>query len=399
MLSKRAVSSLALVAAVFTLDGCNPCATFNPFKDYDQTPADDEESPKDVVAGRFQLACYIDRAEDNEFAKKAVEQALRDSGGGSVSELSGAEREKAMRSYAQATGGAYWNAEAGGRSTVRLKLGAYKVNFTSPGLNLAADFDVEWTGGPDGQKNPLVLPTNTDKSNVTLLHNGGDEYELHFDGDKVPGNGLLVDATSDKPRGTRRFEPLPFRLKFGSRGENGLVQAGEEIKIEAKAEEAEIQSDPKLLIFEVKDFHGDMSSFLCGLLSKELSLAENDEDSPVTVSFNMRETDVWLKADVRGGEANLVVKARFTVFNAADRATSLKVEVAGLNAVSETTDTVDANAPTLTQKFDGVNLIFELSYPIEAGKQPGDDYVTFVYSIGGGPEQKDRVKHSLARPQ
>jgi hypothetical protein len=388
-----------VIAAVVTLDGCNSCADFNPFKDYDRVPADDDSgTPTDVVAGRFQLACYIDRAEDNEFAKKAVEQALRDSGGGSVSELSGAEREKAMRSYAQATGGAYWNAEAGGRSAVRLKLGAYKVTFTSPGLNLAADFDVEWTGGPDGQKNPLVLPTNTDTSHVTLLHNGGNDYELHFDGAKVPGNGLLVDATADKPRGMRRFDPLPFRLKFGSRGENGLVQAGEEIKIEAKSEEAEVLADPKLLIFEVKDFHGDMSSFLCGLLSRELSLQE-DENVPVTVSFAMRETDVWLKADVRGGRANLVVKAEFTVFNAADRATSLKVEVAGLNAVSETTGTAEANQPTLTQRFDGVNLIFELSYPIEAGKRPGDDYVTFVYSIGGGPEQKDRVKHSLAGPE
>jgi hypothetical protein len=396
MVSKKPAVLGLVAAAVIALDGCNPCATFNPFRDYEQKQADENEPAEDVKAGRFQLACYIDRAEDNEFAKKAIEQALRSSGGGSVSELSGAEREKAMRSYAQATGGAYWNSEPGARSSVRLKLGAYKVSFTSPGLNLAADFDVEWTGGPDGQKNPLVLPTNTDASQVTLLHNGGDEYELHFDGDKVAGNGLLVDATADKPRGSRRFDPLPFRLKFGARGENGLVQAGEEIKIEAKSEEAEIQADPKLLIFEVKEFHGDMSSFLCGLLSEELSLAEDDEDTPVTVSFNMRETDVWLKADVRGGEANLVVKARFTVFNASDRATSLKVEVAGLNAVSETTGTVDANAPTLTQKFDGVNLIFELSYPIEAGKRPGDDYVTFVYSVGGGPEQKDRVKHSLA---
>lgn len=398
MLTKRAVFSL-VIAAAFTLDGCNSCAEFNPFKDYHRTPADDDsETPTDVTAGRFQLACYIDRAEDNEFAKKAVEQALRDSGGGSVSELSGAEREKAMRSYAQATGGAYWSSEGGGRSTVRLKLGAYRVNFTSPGLNLAADFDVEWTGGPDGQKNPLVLPTNTDTSQVTLLHNGGDDYELHFDGEKVAGNGLLVDATTDKPRGARRFDPLPFRLKFGARGENGLVQAGEEIKIEPKSEEVEIQSDPKLLIFEVKDFHGDMSSFLCGLLSRELSLAE-DEGIPVTVSFAMRETDVWLKADVRGGRANLVVEAEFTVFNAADRATSLKVEVAGLNAVSETTGEVEPNEARLTQRFDGVNLVFKVVYPLEPGKRPGDDYVTFVYSIGGGPEQKDRVKHSLAAPQ
>ena len=38
MLSKHAVLGL-VIAAVFTLDGCNQCATFNPFKDYDRTQA------------------------------------------------------------------------------------------------------------------------------------------------------------------------------------------------------------------------------------------------------------------------------------------------------------------------------------------------------------------------
>ncbi len=389
----------AVAAGVLALDGCNACASFNPFKEYKQTPVDSEESAKDVPPGRFNLACRIGRPDDTEFAKKAIEQALRDSGGGSVSELSGAEREGALRQFAQSTGGAYWSGENGGKSAVRLKLGSYKVVFDAPGLNLASDFDIEWTGGPG---DPLVLPVNTDDSHVTLLHNGGDEYELVFDGKKVEGNGLLVDSTTDKPKGSRRFTPLPFKLKFGARGESGKVQAGEEIKLEAKAEDAEVLPDASLLIFEVKDFHGDMSAFLCGLLSKELSLAENDDapEDAVKVSFAMRETDVWLEAAVKGGRANLIVEAEFTVYNAADKADSLKVEVAGLPPVSTTDgEAAEPGAPTLTQRFEGVNLVFKLVYPLEPGKRPGDDYVTFVYSIAGGPEQRDRVKHSLAGRQ
>lgn len=386
----------AVAAGLMALDGCNSCASFNPFKQYQQTPVDPGESPKDVPPGRFHLACRIGRPSDTEFAKKAIEQALRDSGGGSVSELTGAEREQALRQFAQSTGGAYWSGESGGKSAVRLKLGNYRVVFDAPGLDLASDFDVEWTGGPG---DPLVLPVNTDDGHVTLLHNGGHEYELVFDGKKVGGNGLLVDSTTDRPKGSRRFQPLPFRLESGARGEGGKVQAGEEVKLEPKLEEAEVLRDESLLIFEVKDFHGDMSAFLCGLLSRELSLAEGDDraEDAVKVSFAMRETDVWLEAAVKGGRANLIVEAEFVVYNAPDKASSLKVEVAGLPPVSATDGAeVAPGAPTLTQRFEGVNLVFKLVYPLEPGMRPADDYVTFVYSIAGGPEQRDRVKHSLA---
>jgi hypothetical protein len=266
--------------------------------------------------------------------------------------------------------------------------------FDAPELDMANDFEVEWRGGPG---EPLQLAVNTDDSHVTLLHNGGTEYELHFDGAKVQGTGLIVASGADKPKGNRRFDPLPFRLMSGARGENGRVQAGQEVRITPKSDEAEVQQDPRLLIFEIKDFHGDMSTFLCHLLSREVRL---EEDDSVTVSFAMEQTNVWLTGDVRGGTGGTIVTATFTVYNAADKASNLKVEIEGVGPVSETTGQQPSpGAPTLTQRFDGLNLVFELNYPVPSDKRPADDYVTFVYSIGGAQEQRDRVKHSLAKPE
>lgn len=399
MMSSTRPFVAALLGAVAFVSGCNHCEGFNPFRDYKRLPeaGNDDKVPVDVKPGRFHLACHIDRPEDNEYAKRAVEQALRDSGGGSVSELSGAEREKLLATFAQSTGGPYWSPETA--SGVRLRVGKYSAVFEAPTLNLASDFDVEWTAGPDGQKNPLKLPVNTDASSVTLIHNGGTEYELIFDGAKITERGgLLVSATQDRPRGNRRFEPLPFRLKFGARGEDGFVQAGEEIKLEAKTEAVDILPDPSLLLFEVRDFHGDMSTFLCHLLSRDVDLSEGESDAqPVVVSFSMHETDVWLEADVRGGTLRLRIEATFTVYNAAERAGSLKVEVPGANTISETTDgAASEGGSSLTQSFEGVNLVFKLNYLLEPGKRPEGDYVTFVYQIGNGPESRERVKHSLA---
>src|SRR5688572_30385103 len=98
MISSTRGTVALLLSALALGGGCNHCEGFNPFRDYKRLPeaGNDDKPATDVKPGRFHLACYIDRPADNEFAKRAVEQALRDSGGGSVSELSGAEREKLL---------------------------------------------------------------------------------------------------------------------------------------------------------------------------------------------------------------------------------------------------------------------------------------------------------------
>src|SRR5687767_14093133 len=118
-----------MVALLAIVSGCNHCEGFNPFRDYKRLPeaGNDDKPATDVKPGRFHMACYIDRPADDEFAKRAVEQALRDSGGGSVSELSGAEREKLLSTFAQSTGGPYWSQEQ--PTGVRLRLGKYTTVF------------------------------------------------------------------------------------------------------------------------------------------------------------------------------------------------------------------------------------------------------------------------------
>ncbi|MCO5168369.1 MAG: hypothetical protein M9894_18680 [Planctomycetes bacterium] len=392
---------LALLALAAALQGCaSPCEGFNPYREYKRQPekGNSDKPAVDVAPGRFYLACYVARAEDDGFAKQAIDKALQESGGGGVTQVSGEERTGLLRRFAHATGGPYWDSPQS--AGLRLRVGQYRVVFDAASLNLASDFDVEWTAGPDGQNQPLVLPVNTDGSHVTLVHNGRTEYELIFDGEKVTERGgLLVPSGYDKPSGARRFQPVPFRLKFGARGQGGLVQAGEEIRIEPKAEDVKVIDDPKLLLFEVNGFAGDMSAFLCHLLSRDLKVGQSDDDpnAPI-VSFTMRQTDVWLNATVGKGAAAMTLKADWTVFNAADRASSLQVEVPGVGTFSESDDA--GRGHTLTQRFDGVNLIIEFSVQLDPSKRPEGEFVTFSYRIGGsGPESRERVRHSLAAPK
>jgi hypothetical protein len=363
-------ASAVLVTLVGLAGGCsNPCDTFNPYAPYDRTDPTDEEAKEPVSeAGKFQVVCF--KSGDEQVIEQAINQALRDSGGGSAAKLSDKETTDALLQFARAPKGPY--------SDQPVALGKYEVKFRSGNIDRAQPIKVLWKGDEKGTGIQTFDTDGEAPGPVSLISESNpDEYSLHF----KPEARLYVAGPQIVPRGTG----------YGLRSRQFEIKCGETVAEvrDILDENAEVLP-PNVLIYEISGFSGDMSKFLCQLLREK---KYPDPANPNRFAyFVMTNTYVWLNATGGVGGTSFSISAEFTHDAAAARAENVTVEIEGLGTFNQTQEGQTDQPHTLTAKFlpetRQVQMEFMLKKP---ERQPANDFVVFKYTIAG-KEYRQRVR-------
>lgn len=372
---RRGCERLLLLSAPLLLGGCflfgDPCEGFNPYVEYERLkrPDDDSEQEK-VPPGVFRLACYNLQG-DEKLIEQSISEALRDSGGGSVSQLSQAEAEATMLDYSRGAGGPY--------SAQKPRISKYEVVFRSPGLDTVQPLKATWKGGE-----PKTFDVNQPGSPVTLLELGEDLFKLIF----TEAANLRCEGPDLISAGKGKYKLRRTLFELSQVAGNKRV----ELEVLGEKEQAEVK-EPPVRLYEVTGFSGNVSEFLCKLLREKRTLETNNKDeAPWIAEFRMRETTIWLDASVGRGQAEREIRATWTT-TANGPARDLSVDVPGVGQFSEGDDPSKGVSLKSTYAEDRDAVTIELSLKLGDEQAITDEFVTFKFTLDGAPRsERVRVK-------
>lgn len=374
----RHANRLSLLALLLAQAGCSlfgdECEGFNPYVEYERLkrPDDDEAQKEKVPPGVFRLACYNLKG-DEKLIEQAIAEALRDSGGGSVSQLSQADAESNMLDYSRGSGGPY--------SAQKPRIGRYEVTFRSRDIPSEGipPMNVTWRGTKD---TPRQFKVNEPGSPVALLDLGEEQFRLIFSPEanlRCEGPDLLSAG-----KGKYRFRRPLFELTLAA-GDRKV-----EAEIMADKEVAEVK-EPPVNLYEVTGFSGNVSEFLCKLLRENRILDRNNTDeAPWIAEFRMRETTIWLDAQVGRGAGEREIRATWTQA-ANGPARELQVDVPGLGQFQEGEDAQRGYSLKGSYNEDNDEVTIEFSLKLGDDAEMQEEFVTFKFTVDGAP-RTERVR-------
>ena len=199
---RHALLFVAAAASLLAPTGCSsPCDGFNPYEKYERVkrPGTEDEDLEPVEPGTFYLACFARSKDEQDDIEKAIGEALKESGGGSVSQVSDGKAAENMLQFARGDGGPYTNDKP--------RVNTYEVRLRAEAFDTTKPMVVEWDGGSDKK----VFEVNVENSPVRLLDLGEGEFKLSFKEEaklRCRGPDLL-----SKGENTYRFRRVLFKLK------------------------------------------------------------------------------------------------------------------------------------------------------------------------------------------
>ena len=365
-----------VLSAPLLLGGCflfgDPCEGFNPYVEYERLKRPDDDTEKEKVPpGVFRLACYNLQG-DEKLIEQSISEALRDSGGGSVSQLSQAEAEATMLDYSRGAGGPY--------SAQKPRISKYEVVFRSPGLDVVQPLKATWKGTSEARE----FDVNQEGSPVTLLELGEDLYKLIF----TEAAGLRCQGPDLISAGKGKYKLRRPLFELAQVAGNKRV----DLEVLSDKEQAEVK-EPPVRLYEVTGFSGNVSEFLCQLLRENRPLESgNKDETPWIAEFRMRETTIWLDASIGRGAAEREIRATWTT-TANGPARDLSVDVPGVGQFTEGEDTSRGVSLKSTYFEDRDAVTIELSLKLSDEQAITDEFVTFKFTLDGAPRsERVRVK-------
>lgn len=364
---------IAAACPLLLLCGCwSTCEGFNPYVEYERLKRpDDSDAPKEKVPpGVFRLAVFNLKG-DEKLIEQAIAESLKDSGGGSVSQLSQAEAEANMLDYSRGAGGPY--------SAQKPRISKYEVQFRAPGLDVVQPMKATWKGTSEAR----TFKVNEPGSPVTLLELGEDLYKLIFTEQaalRCQGPDLLSAG-----KGKYRFRRVLFELS--------LVAGDKRVDLEVAGDKevAEVK-EPPVSLYEVTGFSGNVSEFLCKLLRENRVLETgNKDEAPWIATFRMRETAMWLDAEIGRGVAEREIRATYT-YSANGPPRDLRVDIPGVGQISEGVDESKGTSLKSTYSEDSDEVTIELSFQLGDDTEMKEDFVTFTFTMPDGSPRTERVR-------
>jgi len=357
-MSMRSTLFLCAGVSLLALVGCaSPCDDFNPFAAYERIkrPGDEEELKEKVEPGLFYLACFARGEEERDDIERAISDALKEAGGGSVSQVSDGKTAENMLQFSRGDGGPYTDDKP--------RVTSYECRFRAKdSFDISKPLVVEWDGGSSKK----AFDVNAKDSPVRLLDLGENTYTLRFSEAaklRCQGPDLL-----SKGEETFRFRRVLFKLKN--------KQDSRDIGLDVLDETATVETPP-VILYEVDNFGGNLSEFLCHLLRENRAL--DDSANPRFASFKMRQTHVWLNASIGGGIFRTKIRAGWSQ-ESTGPAASVNVKVPGIGDYSVGSD--DNYSLTATYDEDGDKVVLDFWVLVSADEKVPDN-VVFEFSIGG----------------
>jgi hypothetical protein len=355
-----ALATLALGPA----QGCkSPCDDFNAYRGYDQTDPEDPNYKNSVKPeeGNFRVIVY--RVGDEKVIDTALKNALSDSGGGSAEVMGDKDKTQVLRDFARSSAGPYPNKA--------VQIGRYEVTFRADNLDMLQAMKVVWKGDTAG--GPLTLPVNEgDQPLVTLLELGGGEYKLVFSADAklfCDGPRLAFQDSGYAIKGK------PFDLQVADQAAN--IEVGQQ-KVDVL--------EPPLLMYEVTNFSGDLSKFLCQLCREK----RHNEDG-TSASFVMKQTYVWVDGSSQETTGGLTVDLSVIHKSADARPEDVKVKIGSLSFDAPGKDVEnDAGTYTLEVDFNRETRDATITFKLAPKRALPDDWAQFEYKINGTPYTERR---------
>lgn len=360
-MNTRITLSLVASASLLALVGCkSKCDGFNPYASYERIkrPGDEEEEKEKVEPGLFYLACFARAEDERDEIERAINEALKESGGGSVSQVSDGKTAENMLQFARGDGGPYTNDKP--------RVSTYEVRFrANDEFDTSKPLVVEWDGGSSKKS----FEVNAKDSPVRLLDLGESIFKLSFKEEaklRCKGPDLLA-----KGEDTYRFRRVLFKLRD--------KQDKRDIDLDVLEETATVETPP-VILYEVSGFGGNVSELLCHLLLENRPL--DDSNNPRFASFAMRQTHVWLNATIGGGVFKTRISAGWEQ-EATGPATSVNVKVPGIGDYSVGGD-IESDEYSLTATYDEDRdkVVLDFKLMISSDKSVPDS-VVFEFSIDG----------------
>lgn len=302
--------TVALAALAF-IAGCKaPCDDFkkDPTK-YDFQPADGSK-PQQREAGPFVIAVYC-KGPDKEAVRDAIDQSLKDAGGGSASDL-------------KDEGGNYHNFARWVPYSDQSIAIQFETKFTTKESLPPEGLELIWKGTAkerpleinklDPQGKPVPgYPTLAEKGGKNVL-----KVPMEYIGDPKNSKTLIaMNKLEERATGGFKFKgALPFAIKDKAKGAEVPIEKwdGTEDVITPESE--------SILFFTISGFKGDSRDLQCALLRQERSLKDGK-----TLDFQMALANLWLKATGGGGAGYKTITASGEITGVSGQVTACEAKL------------------------------------------------------------------------
>lgn len=302
-----ALAALALVA------GCKtPCDEFkkDPTK-YDFQPADGSKAQQ-REAGPFVIAVYC-KGPDKDAVRDAIEQSLKDAGGGSAGEL-------------KDEGGNYHNFARWVPYSDQSVAISFETKFTTKDSLPAEGLELVWRGTAnertleinklDPQGKPVAgYPTLAEKGGKNVL-----KVPMDYVGDAAKGSLktlIAINKLEERATGGYKFKgALPFAIRDKAKGAEVAIDKwdGSDDTITPETE--------AILFFQVTGFKGDSRDLQCALLRQERQLKDGK-----TLDFQLALANLWLKATGGGGAGYKTITASGEITGVSGQVTACEAKL------------------------------------------------------------------------
>ncbi len=238
------------------------CGGTNAFRSYTQTDPVDATYSRQVEPGRFIIAVLATDAAHAARIEAVLVEALAAGGGGTFQKVDPSPEQV---DHAFGPGGPY--------AERPVRVGRYEAQLRAVGLDPKEPIDLVWKGGPE----PRTVRANSDAVKLTVRGSG--EFQLVIEGGDLECRGTDLTRT----RTGRGFRERPFELRSGAKP----------IAVEVLSDQ--VTTVAPALVYEVKDFGGDVKKLLARLVEKQ------HHDAQGVTSYRMARTTVWLEEEATVG--------------------------------------------------------------------------------------------------